>query len=173
MRNCGGKVLAYHSWPTDLLDFPRRHADGCLSTNHSGTIREHRHAHKGEAIIVPCKGRLGIIGRLLLLFLLLVPLLHNLRVLIVDGDVDIRNLIIKGMFQLNTRNLRNPSGQLRAGKSITGKRRASIPKKPGRLANRPLSHTMLIGWKLTPVPCPESYFSQKSKHIDNPPTQAH
>lgn len=93
--------MTYHSRPTDLLDFPRRHANGRLSTNHPSAIREHRHAHKGEAIIVPRKGRLGIIRSLLLL----VPVLHNLRALIVDGNVDIRNLIIEGVFQLNTRNL--------------------------------------------------------------------
>ena len=94
IRNCGGKDVTYHSWSTDLLDFPRRHADGCFAANHPGAIREHRHTHKGEAVVVPCKGRLGIIRS----FLLLVPILYNLRALIVDGDVDIRNLIIECMF---------------------------------------------------------------------------
>lgn len=118
--------MTYHSRTTNLLNFPRRHADGRLSTDHPSAIREHRHAHKGEAVVVPCKGRLGIIRSLLLL----VPVLHNLRALIVDRDVDIRNLIIKGVFQLNTRDLGNRSSQLWAGKSITGKRGASIPE-PG------------------------------------------
>ena len=145
----------YHSWSTDLLDFPRRHADGCLSTNHSGTIREHRHAYEGEAVVVPRKGRLRVIRSLLLL----VPVLHNLRALIVDGDVDIRNLIIEGMFQLNTRNLRNLSSKLGAGKSITGKRCASASK-PGRLANRPLFHTLLIV-KTNARPMPRIIFLAK------------
>jgi hypothetical protein len=78
-------ALTHHGRSANLhnISFARSHRR--LSANHTGAVREHRHAHKWETVVMPGDGREVLVGHE-------IHSLFHVRVLVPDRNVDVGNL---------------------------------------------------------------------------------
>ena len=82
-------LATYHSWSANFHDFSSGCSQRSLSTNHAGAIRYHCNANERKAVIVPCNTRRFSV-KCHVLFL------RGFRALIVDRNVDVANIEVKG-----------------------------------------------------------------------------
>jgi hypothetical protein len=95
-----GEGETYHCRTADLFDITGGQLDCCFAANHVRAVGKHRHTDKREAIIVPSKCG----GVILFRTLGYVDRAINF-IVILDGDIDIRDLILPRGNQIDTGDL--------------------------------------------------------------------
>ena len=97
---------AHHGRPADLENLARRRPQRRLPAHHVGAVREHHHAHKREAVVVPRHGRQPVAQRVLAaaaVAVLLDAALRHGHGLVVRRDVDGGDFVVDGRHQVHAR----------------------------------------------------------------------